>query len=286
MRKCRFFFLTVFFLSFLFLILSQDNKKESLIKEDIRREAVYYREEGYRAQSQNDLKKALMFYQKAKEMDPEYYPVYNDLGVLYENMGDFVKAEEMYKRCLELFPTYLPAYTNLAFLYEKMGNIEKASFYWQKRYEYGKEGEYWREVAKEHLLKLGTYPKIKKEMLEKEAAKLSMELVYQREQERLKRNSEAKLHYSIGLNFYSKGDYYQALKEFDTALAAQPTDKELQEKIAKDYQKVKVAYLKEKALTSIKQSINYLNQEDYLGTLQELNKAISAISEVPIKDKK
>ncbi len=109
----------------------------------------------------------------------------------------------MYKKVLEIESNYLPVYTNLAFLYEKKGDILNATEYWAKRYELGKEGDYWREVASQHLLKLGTYPEVKRKLLEKEAVGLSQKLVYMREQERLKILEEAKLHYEIGANLYT-----------------------------------------------------------------------------------
>ena len=153
----------VIFLSIFPLISSQAGP---LLKED----AKAYRGEGYKAQSLGDLEGALIWYQKAVQMDPHYAQVYNDIGVIFENQGELSRAEEMYKKTLKMDPEFLPAYTNLAFIAEKKGNVKDASYYWQKRYELGQEGDYWWEASRQHLLKLGTYPKVRRERLEKKAA--------------------------------------------------------------------------------------------------------------------
>ena len=112
--------------------------------------------------------------------------------------GDDQSALRMYRRALEIDSSYLPTYTNLAFFYEQKGDIENATKYWAKRYDMGQEGEYWREVALQHLLALGTYPEAKRQWLEQKAACLTQNLIYQREQERLQVIEEARLHFNIG----------------------------------------------------------------------------------------
>jgi len=87
----------------------------------------------------------------------------------------------MYKKALALDPNLLSVYTNLAFIAEKNGKMKEASDYWQKRYELGQEGDYWWEVSRQHLLKLGTYPKVKRDWLKKQALMLSMEVAQENE---------------------------------------------------------------------------------------------------------
>jgi tetratricopeptide (TPR) repeat protein len=110
-------------------------------------------------QADKDLNGALTYYQKALQFNPDDIETVNDIGVLYESLNDPISAAAMYKKSLEMNPQYLPAYTNLALLYESKGDTRNATYYWQKRYELGREGEYWTDMAKQHLIDLGTYPR-------------------------------------------------------------------------------------------------------------------------------
>lgn len=246
---------------------------EEILKES----AIAYRDEGYKLQSAGNYQGAMVYYQKAVQMYPQYVEAHNDLGVVYEAMGNYERAIKEYKTALELQDNYLPAYTNLGFIYEKIGDIKNASIYWQKRYELGEKGEYWWEVARQHLLKLGTYPQIKKEMMERAAADLSRELVYQREQQRLKVIEEARLHFDIGANLFLKGDYSSAIKEFDTALSLNPQDNKLKGQIMDFYRKAKKLQIKQKAIAETEAALTSIRDDDYLSAGEKLKSAMSAV---------
>jgi tetratricopeptide (TPR) repeat protein len=224
-----------------------------------------------------DLPGALMYYQKAAQMDPHYAEVRNDLGVVYEAMGDLDNALAMYKSVLEIDPNYLPAYTNLAFCYEKKGDIKNATFYWKKRYEMGQEGDYWWEVSRQHLLKLGTYPQVRKQMLEEKAARLSREYLYKREQERLKLIEEARLHFDIGDKAFKERDYEVASKEFRTVLSLNPPDEELVNKAQELYKQTQRLHLREQAYVNTKNALDYINKGDYLSAGNKLKDALTAV---------
>ncbi|MFA7677085.1 MAG: tetratricopeptide repeat protein [Candidatus Omnitrophota bacterium] len=271
LKSMRIFF-TILFLIIPFLYSPAAN----IMKDDARA----YREEGYRLQSMGDLQGALAYYQKTAYMDPLYPEVQNDLGVVYEALGDEDSALMAYKKVLELDPTYLAAYTNLAFLYEKKGDIKNATFYWKKRYEMGQEGDYWWEVSRQHLLKLGTYPEVRKALLEEKAARLSRDYVYKREQERLKLNEEAKLHFDIGEQAFKKGDQTAALKEFQTVLSLNPPDEKLISKTLKLFKESQRIYLREKAYSDVSQAAGSMEKSDYLSAEEKLKDAITTISRI------
>ncbi|MFH1772719.1 MAG: tetratricopeptide repeat protein [Candidatus Omnitrophota bacterium] len=243
----------------------------------LKEQSVSYREEGYRLQTAGNLRQALSYYLKAAEIDPEYLEVYNDLGVIYEAMGENDKALTMYKKALQIDPGYLPTYTNLAFFYEKTGDVLNASDYWQKRYERGRPGEYWREVSAQHLLKLGTYPKLRKAQLEREAGNLSKDLVYTREQKRLKVVDEARLHYDMGTSLFIKEDYPGALKEISTALSLNPADSELMAKLEDLYRNTNKLHIKQQALASVEEALNYIKSDNFLSAGEKLRNALSSI---------
>ncbi len=248
--------------------------------ETIKNEARSYRQEGYRLQSLGDLKGALVYYQKAAQMDPYYAEVHNDLGVVYEALGDDEQAFKEYKEVLKIDPNYMGAYTNLAFLYEKKGDIKNATEYWKKRYLLGDTSDYWREVSRQHLLKLGTYPEVRKEVLEEKAARLSREFVYKREQERLKLIEEAKLHFDIGNRALKEGDAEVAVAEFKTVLALNPPDEELKKQADRLYQEAERLYLRKKAFADTKSALEFISKDDYLSAGEKLKDALDSVFRV------
>ena len=239
--------------------------------------AKAYREEGYRVQSLGDFKKALVWYQKAIILDPQYAQAYNDLGVIYETLGNNDKALEMYKRVLEIDPEYLPAYTNLAFIYEKKGDMENAVFYWQKRYELGQKGSYWWEVSRQRLVKSGMLPQIRREKLAKKAVELAKEIIQSNEQERLKLIETAKFHFNIGNQAFLEKDYETAKKEFETVFFLDPPDEEIINKSISLYKQSRRLFLRKRALANAKNALDYIENEDYLSAQKKLRDTLEVI---------
>jgi len=246
----------------------------------LKNEAKEYHQEGYKLQSNGDLRGALTYYRKALEFDPSSAIVLNDLGVVYEGLGDEVSAVSMYKKAIQVNPRYLPAYTNLAFFYEGQEDIKNATYYWKQRYELGKEGEYWREQAAQHLLRLGTYPQIMKEIMNKKAEKFSDELSDERQEKKQENVEEAKLHYYIGSRLLIKRDFAGALKEFETALALNPQDQELKDKIIEIYKKTEKAYTKDKVYIDTQAALDNIRDEDFTSAEAKLRSALSAVYRV------
>lgn len=127
------------------------DKAEPKDVKSFRLQARVYRNEGLRAQSLGDLDSALVFYQKAVELDPEYQVVYNDLGIIYEAKGEPERAEASYLKALAIDPYYLSAYSNLALFYESKRDLVNAAEYWKKRYELGNPEDLWTMKAQQRL---------------------------------------------------------------------------------------------------------------------------------------
>lgn len=73
-----------------------------------------------------DYAKAILFYNKSRDLDKKYVPAVNNLGVVYEKQGKHEKALAAYRQASDLnnfavTPTY-----NLAQLYLKYGTVGKA----------------------------------------------------------------------------------------------------------------------------------------------------------------
>lgn len=99
------------------------------LDQDMKKEAVLYRDEGYRFQQQNKFDEAMGYYQKALYLDPQYAPAYNDMGIVFATMGDDARAEEHYLRAIAADSEYIPPYSNLSLLYEKRGDYYNALMY-------------------------------------------------------------------------------------------------------------------------------------------------------------
>ncbi|MCF7916453.1 MAG: tetratricopeptide repeat protein [Candidatus Omnitrophica bacterium] len=267
------------FLICLPLLHSQAQTKAILIDQ-----AKDYRAEGYKLQSMGELSKALSFYQKAIELYPTYTQAYNDIGVIFESQGQISEAKRYYQKALELNPNFMPAHTNLAFLYEKVGDVKKATEHWKSRYLQGKKGDYWREVARQHLLKLGTYPEIRKEIMEAKAADLSKQLAYQREQKRLEVLEEARLYFRLGEKSFQERDYSGAIEEFKKVLSLDPKDPELKEKTRTMMKKARDLYLRQSAFVNTKDALKYIENNDYLSAAERLKSALTAVFRISQKE--
>lgn len=254
--------------------------KDNTIKGVFSEEAVAYRKEARKLQAAGKLQDALTYYKKALEFDPYHVETVNDIGVIYEGLGDNVTAVEMYKKALEMNPGYLAAYTNLAFLYEAEGDTQNATYYWQKRYQLGTPGDYWRETARKHLMKLGTYPEVQREMIDKEVAALSREFAEKRIQRQEQAIEDARAHLDLGSRLYAKKDYKGALQEFKTALSLNPADDQLKAKIMDFYKKTERAYVRDMSLAETESALKDIKNDDYQAAAKKLRSALSTVFRV------
>lgn len=74
----------------------------------------------------NDYKKAILFYNKAKGLNPNFTPALNNLGVVFQTQGDFKKALFFYKSAVNLSAAAKTPRFNLANIYLKFGIVNKA----------------------------------------------------------------------------------------------------------------------------------------------------------------
>jgi len=249
----------------------------------MQQQAELYRQKGYELQQNGDTESAIAYFYKAVEISPEFVEAINDLGVAYETTGDIIHAVKMYDRAITIEPSYLPAYTNLAFLYEKQGDITNAVYYWKKRYDLGTEGEYWWEVAKQHLMKIGNYPEIRRRLLEKQAAIISQDIADKKCQERMVLNEEARLKYDSGLAYFKKGDADSASHEFAAALAVNPPDIMLREEISQYYKKAEMLKAKKIAIQTTQDALAKIEKEEYIGAGEDLKSALSTVFNISKK---
>lgn len=69
---------------------------------------------------------ALVWYQKAVDVDPSYALPYNNMSTIYQARADYYKAIECLKKAVENHSTYTLAYTNLGICYLKVEMYQDA----------------------------------------------------------------------------------------------------------------------------------------------------------------
>ncbi len=74
----------------------------------------------------SDYSKAILFYNKSRDLDAKYSPAVNNLGVIYFRQGKFSKALLAFKKASDLGKFSVTPNYNLAQLFLKFGNAAKA----------------------------------------------------------------------------------------------------------------------------------------------------------------
>jgi len=263
----------IFFFA-LFLLSSLSAQDIPLMK----KEAQLYRDKGYQLQQAGNLKEALVYYQKAVQLDPSLYQVYNDMGVILESLGRKEEAIKMYKKALEINPSYLPPYSNLALLYEEMGDTSNAIFYWKERYLLGKDArDKWWIKAAQHLAKLGAYSEARKEYLKIKMRPFYREISQRISQENLKKIEEANLHLRMGCEYLNQKRIKEAIDEFEIAFRINPPDEILKKEIKYYLEKAREEKTKQEARRYIEEALIHLDESEYGLTAEKLKDALSVI---------
>lgn len=73
-----------------------------------------------------EYQEAIVHYQHALEIDPEYSPPYNQMGYAHRFLGDFEAAEAAFRRYIELIPDDPNPYDSYAELLMKTGRFEES----------------------------------------------------------------------------------------------------------------------------------------------------------------
>lgn len=72
---------------------------------------------------EGNLDKAIDFFEKALEIEPDLVEAYFNLGVIHSSLGDFKKAISAFENVIELNPQDKQAHLRLENIYAKMGNF-------------------------------------------------------------------------------------------------------------------------------------------------------------------
>jgi len=205
--------------------------------------ATEYRDKGLQAQRDGDPDTALMFFQKAVEMDPSLAVAYNDLGVIYEAKGWTDRAKIAYGKAIDLDPSMPSPYYNLGSIYAKEGDFEKAVMYFKQRVLVGDWNDEWTQKARQELRGLGVAdPEIRQEFLDQHLASVEdmgniKASPKGNDLDPKTRKRESRLHLLRGKQLYYKGLYMESLGELGYAEVLDPRNKEIQKVLEEVHRK-------------------------------------------------
>ena len=92
-------------------------------------------QKGYNATINEEWVKAISFFLKVVEIEPDYAMAYNNLGYNYGKQGNNTKAIELLEQSIELDPNNASAYMNLGIAYEVRSILGKAILMLEKAIE-------------------------------------------------------------------------------------------------------------------------------------------------------
>ncbi|MFH1691353.1 MAG: tetratricopeptide repeat protein [Candidatus Omnitrophota bacterium] len=240
MKKITPFFLTIL-ITFLLFANAQFSFAEGTPQ--IKKLAQEYRDKGLQAQRNGDVDTALIYYQKAVEMDPTFALAYNDAGIIYESKGWLDKAKQAYARALDLDPSMPGPYYNLGSIYEREGDLDKAVYYFKKRVVLGDWNDEWTMKARQELQGLGVSdPEIKADFFDKylgdfDPGSIANAKPKGNDLNPRKRKRDARLHLLRGKQLYYMGMYAESLRELGMAEVLDPKDKTIQKALEEVQQK-------------------------------------------------
>jgi Flp pilus assembly protein TadD len=88
--------------------------------------AIYWNQMGICFYHKADFSKAILFYNKARDLDPKFDAPVNNLGVVYQRQGRPQKALAAFKKASEMNSFSIDSIYNVAQLYLHFGSVAKA----------------------------------------------------------------------------------------------------------------------------------------------------------------
>jgi tetratricopeptide (TPR) repeat protein len=208
--------------------------------------AQEYRDEGIKAQRHGDNETALMYFQKAVEIDPALAVAYNDIGVVYEAKGMNNQAKLAYGKAIDLDPNLPGPYYNLGSIYSKEGDFDRAIAYFKQRVLLGEWNDQWTAQARQELKSMGVKdPELRQDFLEEQLARSESGDPITgspkgNDLDPKKRKRDARYHRMRGKQLYYMGRYEEALTELGIAEVYDPKSKETEKILEEVHRKILV----------------------------------------------
>ena len=215
---------------------------------------------------ENKFHVAVNLYRRVLEVNPNYAPAHNNLGVLFQQTGEHQKAKDCFEKALDIDPNYIEANNSLADIYSMVGKYLKAKSYYEKTIEINPNHPHAHNNLGATFNKLGEYQKAK-DCFEK-AIEISP--------------NHPQAYNSLGVVFQELGKSQEAKTCYEKAIQINPNHFHAHNNLgtlfllSKNYKKAEVCY--EKALEL--DSSSFIVQENisriYIQQLEDFEKATSS----------
>ena len=96
----------------------------------------------------DELAEAQALYERAIEVESDFFEAHFNLGNIYHDLGQFNEAQSCYEEALRLNPFYADTHFYLAITLEKLDRSGEARAHWRAYQQLAPKGE-WVELAKE-----------------------------------------------------------------------------------------------------------------------------------------
>ena len=94
-----------------------------------------FRKRGDKLFMQGNLAEAILCYQEALKLKPDYAEVYNNMGMAFKRHNQLEAAVKCYRDALKINPEYDVACNNLANAFNEQGKLNDAKSFYQKALE-------------------------------------------------------------------------------------------------------------------------------------------------------
>ncbi|NIM91555.1 MAG: tetratricopeptide repeat protein [Candidatus Aminicenantes bacterium] len=98
-------------------------------------EAIQLSNLGVAWYEKGDYEKAIKYYMKAVELNPDFFEAYNNLGVSYAKQGNYSQAIKCYKKATKKELNYATPFSNLGVAFYRLGYLDRAIKYFEKAIE-------------------------------------------------------------------------------------------------------------------------------------------------------
>lgn len=95
-------------------------------------EAIQFSNLGVAWYEKGDYDKAIKYYKRAVELNPDFVEAHNNLGVSYAKQGNYNQAIECYKKATKKDLNYATPFSNIGVAFYRLGYLEKAVKYFEK----------------------------------------------------------------------------------------------------------------------------------------------------------
>lgn len=196
---------------------SQNDLREEHKQDDAASPSMIYSSEIAKKAGNEAFKKklfqlALKYYERALELDPKEYMVYNNKAAVFLTLKKYQRALEEVERALEVYYEEAPDFQKLAKIYHRKANIYAAM------QDYDRAIDFYKKSWMEHM-----DPQVKADLANAELLKKKAEAEKRRAEEKKYINPDiADQQKEKADELMQKGDFVAALKEYEEALKRNP----------------------------------------------------------------